>query len=271
MSDETKKLEINDILNLIETVNKSLDSEAYVPSQEKPIKIKTLNANHTKNILKSAMDGAFAANQFNLIIHQILKEVVDHPLGSLTTLDKMFLLLQLRIKNVSDEIEIELTSDKGEKIKQKLNLNKLLNKLKKETFSFTNEVIESDKITVQLAYPSIEDEYQFEHNLFKTKIANIDEKNEKAIRSLFAPMFINNVAQFVTSININGTDINMKTKNINERLLIVEKLPAVIDKIINKIDTVFGKQLSKITNIEITRDDVVYNGVLNLDASFFIG
>lgn len=271
MSDETKKLEINDILTLIETVNKSLDSEAYVPSQEKPIKIKTLNANHTKNILKSAMDGAFATNQFNLIIYQILKEVVDHPLASLNILDKLFILLQLRIKNVSDEIEIELTSDKGEKIKQKLNLTRLLAKIKKETFSFSNELIESDKITVQLAYPSIEDEYQFEYNLFKTKIANIDEKNEKAIRSLFAPMFINNVAQFVTSININGTEINMKTKNINERLLIVEKLPAVIDKIINKIDTIFGKQLAKITSIEVIRDDVVYSGNLSLDASFFIG
>lgn len=271
MSEEAKKLEINDILSLIDTVNKSLDSEAYVPSQEKPVKIKTLNANHTKNILKSAMDGTFAANQFNLVIYQILKDVVDQPLSNLNVLDKMFLLLQLRSKNVSEEIEIELVSDNDEKIKQKLNLNKLLAKLKKETFSFANEIIEADKLIVSLSYPTIDEEYQFEHNLFKTKIAVIDEKNEKAVRSLFAPMFINNVTQFVSSVNINGTEINLKSKNINERLLIVEKLPAIIDKIINKIDSVFGKQMAKVTNIEVTKDDVVYRGKLNLDATFFIG
>lgn len=276
MSEELKKMEMTDILALIDGVNKTLDHDAYVPSQEKTVKIKTLNANHTKNILKSAMDGAFSTNQFNLVMYYILKDVVDFPLTNLTILDKIFLMIQLRIQNVSDEIEIELTPQKAENnkpietIKQKLNLTKLLAKLKKEHVPFTDEIIENNSITVKLSLPSIEEEFQFENNLFKTKLSTIDDKNEKAVRSLFAPMFINNIAQFVSTVNINGTEIDMKAKNVNERLLIVEKLPAIVDKIIKKIDSAFGQQLSKVTNIEITKDNVIYQGSLDINAGFFV-
>jgi hypothetical protein len=272
MSEENKKLDISQILNLINDVSKTLETNFYIPSLNQEIIVKPLNTTHTKNILKSAIEGSFASNQFTLVCYHILLDIVDKsiPLSSLTIVDKAFLLLQIRAKNVSEEYELELFNKNDKSIKYKLNLTKFINKLKKEEWSFNSEIVEQDKISISMNYPSIQEEYEFETDLYKTKLANIDEKNEKAMKSLFAPMFINNAGQFISSVNINGTEINMKDLNIQERLAVIEKLPAVIDKIISKIDSVFGKQMNKILTVTAKHDGEEYSGKLDLKSNFFL-
>jgi hypothetical protein len=146
MSEEQKRMEIADIIGLIDNVSKTLDCDVYIPSLNKEVKCKPLNTNHTKNILKSAIEGAFASNQFTLIMYQILQDVMDKSvdLSTINTLDKNIILLQLRAKNVSNFIEISLTSEKGNVIEHKVDINKFINKLKKTSFSFNNEIIETE-------------------------------------------------------------------------------------------------------------------------------
>jgi hypothetical protein len=101
-------------------------------------------------------------------------------------------------------------------------------------------------------------------------LGNVDERNEKAMKSLFAPMFISNACQFISSVNINGTEINMSDLNIQERLAVVEKLPAIIDKVIAKIDSVFGKQMIDLLTVSTKSDNVEYKGRIEINSKFFI-
>jgi len=130
--------------------------------------------------------------------------------------------------------------------------------------------LETDKISVLLQYPSIKTEYDFETDLFKTKLANIDERNEKAMKSLFAPMFLNTACQFISQVNINGTEINMADLNVQERLAVVEKLPAIIDKIIGKIDSVFGKRMNDLLTVTVKSEGVEYVGRIDIKSNFFM-
>ena len=269
---ETKKLDISQIMGLINDVSKTLETELYIPSLKKFITVKPLNTTHTKNILKSAIEGSFASNQFTLVCYHILLDIIDRavPLSSLSTFDKAFILLQIRAKNVSDTYEMELFNEEGKSIKHKVNLTKFIEKKKKAEYEFNSEWVESDKISVLMRFPSIQTEYEFESDLFKTKLGNVDERNEKAMKSLFAPMFISNACQFISAVNINETEINMADLNIQERLAVVEKLPAIIDKVITKIDSVFGKQMIDLLTVSTKSDNVEYKGRIEINSKFFI-
>lgn len=283
MSETTQNLNIQDILGLISDANKSLEHDVYIPSLNKEIHLKPLNANHTKNIAKAAIEGPFAQNQFTMMIYNILKEVCDPsiPMTHLNILDKAIILLELRVKNIKPVVEVKVYSDEvytdseGKQYRKdsviKVDVSKILAKLKKWKLSFDNQVIELDNYAITLNYPSIEEEYQFENNLFKTRIQNIDEKDPKSLKSLFAPMFVNTLAQYVKHIKIGDNEIDLQTKKVVDRLAVVETLSMnASNKIIEKVDAFFGKQLNKITTVEETIDGETYTGNIELSPILFL-
>ena len=118
---------ITDIISLIESETQKLDSDIYVPSINKEVHVKALNTNHSKNIIKSVMEGSFASVQFNLVMFLILSEIWDGsvPLANINIYDKLAILLQLRQKNISDTVTVELENDKKEIIKHKILISKI--------------------------------------------------------------------------------------------------------------------------------------------------
>lgn len=283
MSETTQNLNIQDILGLISDANKSLEHDVYIPSLNKEIHLKPLNANHTKNIAKAAIEGPFAQNQFTLMTYNILKEVCDPsiPMTHLNVLDKAVILLELRVKNIKPQVEVKVFSDKlytdtdGKQYRKdsviKVDVSKILAKLKKWKLLFENQVIELDNYAITLNYPTIEEEYQFENNLFKSRIQNIDEKYPKALKTLVAPMFVNTLAQYVKHIKIGDNEIDLQSKKVVDRLAVVESLSMnASNKIIEKLDTFFGKQMNKITSVEETIDGETYTGNIELSPILFL-
>jgi hypothetical protein len=283
MDENTKNLNINDVLNLITTANKSLEHDVFIPSINKDIHLKPLTSNHTKNIAKSAIEGPFEENQFTLMIYNILKDIIDPQinLNQLNIYDKTILLLELRNKNIKNFIEVTVVSEKeyadsdGKMNKKnqtvKVNIQTLLNKIKKWKVSFENEIIEADGYNLVLNYPSIEEEYQFANNLYKTRISNINEKDEKALRALFNPMYVNTLSSYIKQIKIGEQVIDTSNRKITERLDITETLSAKAGhKLIEKIDSVFMKQLNKLTLVEETIDDEKYVGEIRLSPAMFL-
>jgi hypothetical protein len=272
MAENEKPMEVKDILSLIADTNKKLEQDVYIPSLGKEIHIKSLNATHTKNIAKSALEGVFSPNHFTLMMYNVLNEIKDPSisLAYLNILDKVVLLLELRSKNISSELVVHVRSEKGDTTTT-VEIPALLNKIKKMKLSFTDVEVGNEQYKVVLNYPSIEEEYQFENNLYKTRIQGLDQKNVDSIKSLFAPMFINAVAQYVKQVKIGDQIIDLVDKKIADRLAITEALPAsVFNQITTKIDTVFGKQLTKINQIKVTINDIEYTGEVELSPVLFL-
>lgn len=241
--------DIRDILTLLGEVNKTLEAKIYIPSSKKEIVVKPLNANHIKNMLKTTIEGPFSDNQFNIIIFNILKEIIDVPLHTLTILDKIAILIQLRQINISNKIVIE-KSDEDTK-KTIINISDYISNLKKQDFDISDKEVGDDNIKVTVSMPSIEDEYRFELDLHTRIISKIGTVDAKSLKTLFAPLFINNMTQYIKSISIGDNIISVNNKKVEERLAITESLPSVITtSIINAIDKNYGKQLINIATYE---------------------
>jgi hypothetical protein len=276
MSDPASKLEIKDILNILNKANADLDIAVKLPSVSEEIQVKPLNANHTKNIVKSMASGIFSDTAFNLIAFNIMNDVVKYPLDKLSILDKQLLLLHLRSSNISPTVEVDVYAETINENGEIEIISKKINKSIPDHIASLNVLaIENQTIdepyNIVVGFPSISAEYQFEDHLYLNKLSKISEDNKTALKAAIAPIFIYNIAQYVKQITLGEHVIILEGKKIEERLAIVETLSAkAIKEIIQKIDNVFGKELQKITSIKEVIDGVEYVGSIKIGAELFI-
>lgn len=268
-------LKIDDIINLLDKTNKTLEDGFFINSSLDPITVKPMNAHHSKNILKSLIDGPFASTQFTLTIYHVLKDTVVASLKDLTILDKALLLLQMRVKNIGNTITVKMTGvDKKNKeveIEEFVDLKSYLDNLKQNNTLILTKTIEDSGYSCEIYYPSIEEDYRFEENFYKTKILPLDENDVKARRGLTAPIFLNTIAQYIKILKIGDNEIVLKNRSVDERLAIVEKLPtSLLMKIIKEIDETYGKELSNRTFVKTTKNSIDYFGNIDISAALFI-
>ena len=272
-------VQFNDILALLDNANKSLETEIFVPSLNTSFTAKALNANHTKNIVKTTVEGPFADNQFTIIMHTILSDIFANriDLKTINLWDKLLILLQLRSKNIKDEAKLTFISEENKQVEKSISLAKHIDKLKKNLPTFANETIhigvdENSKYDFVLNFPSVTEEFTFENQLYQNKLSKIAEDDVKQMKELIAPIFLSRTAPFIKSIIINDNTIDLVSRSVSERIAIVERLPSkAILTILNKIDEVYGKALQEATKVTKTIDGVSYTAQIKIDASFFIG
>ncbi len=275
----SENLNSKDILKLLDELNTSLTKECYVPSigVDKGVKLKPLTTTHMKQIIKSTIDGAFASIQFNLIFHPILQEILEANAGDINVYDKIAIVLQLRALNVSPILPMELKAvtknpDKEfpPTIKYDLNIAEHIEFIKLNSQDvFKPDTVANEGYTAGVYFPSLNEEYLFDVYLNKNFISKIKEDDTKAIRELFGPMFMNNVAQYVKSVKIKDNVVNLVKMPVAERLAIVNNLPGTKD-IFLSIDNKFGKTLQKITKISIVQDEIEYSGDISIGPELFV-
>jgi hypothetical protein len=267
----SETLNISDIISLVKETNKDFEMDIYIPSLNKDVHFKPMNASHLKAIIKTSVEGIFANNYFNQSVFAIIKDIRDPsiPLSKITTLDKIFILLQLRKNNVKNSINIDFKKD-DKVVSEEVDLDELLNKIKKQKLSFDDKVYKNGAYEITLGFPSIEQEYLFDAYFQQSRIKKIDENDRSALKELFAPLFINEISQYIKSIKIKDQEINLLSLLISERISIVESLSGtVISGIIETIDKSFGKQITKIVTLEKEIEGEVYKGQIELNANIF--
>jgi hypothetical protein len=274
MSDSQNSL--NDIIAMLDGANKKLEHEVFVPSLNANIVLKPLNANHTKNIVKTTVEGVLADNYLTMIMYNVLNDVIVDKtiLQKLTIYDKIFILLQLRSKNIKDEIVLQFSNEGNEEKEQKtLLLSKIIDKIKKNASAFKETLVQIDEglFKFSLNFPTITEEFQFENYLHSTKLKDIDSTNVKQMKELVAPIFLCKTAPFIKSITVNEQTIDLTARTVVERLAIFEKLPAkAIMKIIEEIDDNYGKPYQDLLKVTKIINGETFTAHIKLDAEFFV-
>lgn len=260
-----------EILALLKESNKQFESETYIPSLNKEVHIKPMNALHLKSIIKTALAGSFVDNQFNQTMYVILKDILDPsiPTSNINTFDKISILLDLRKRNVKSTIDVEMVYDETRKVIP-IDIDSVLKTIKKSKKPFTEHTVADGTYEATLNFPSLDEEFIFDRDFEQNKIKKIDEKNKDATKDIPGVMFMYYLSQFIKFIKIENTSINLVAKNVQDRLSIVENLPSnLVNKIIEKIDTEFGKRLTSILTVEQKIDDIVYKGVIEISPALF--
>lgn len=250
---------LSDLLVALDTINKNSEKEIFIPSLNKSISSKPLTAEHTRKIMKTAVDGPFSDNQLNLVMFEILTNLLNEDLSKLNTYDKIFIWLQIRSLNVSDSVLIE---------NEVIHLSNHIDSLKKKKEKFDSYDVQVDTFSVKLNFPSIVREYQFESFLNTNYISKIDSPDLKNLKTLVTPLFVNNIISYFEEIKLNDVIIDCSVIPISDMYVLFDKLPAkVITEIINTIDTNFGNRIQKLTKIK-KKDDTLIE--LTLNSEFFL-
>ena len=144
----SETLNINDIINLVKESNKEFECDIFLPSLKKEVRFKPMNASHLKAIIKTSVEGVFSNNIFNQTLYAIIRDIIDPSvqLSEITTIDKIYILFQLRNKNVKNTISIEVKNGEVSKV-----IEEDLNKNPRETFDI-NDVKFYKKIDSRLTY-----------------------------------------------------------------------------------------------------------------------
>lgn len=230
-----------------------------------------MNASHLKSIIKTSVEGVFANNIFNQTLFAIIKDIIDSsvPLSSITTIDKIYILLQLRKMNVKNKISVEFKNGETTKVVEE-DLDKIISKLKKKKLDFGFQTLDDGPYSLTIGLPTIDQEFISDRYFDQTKIKKIDEKDKNALKELLAPLFISEITQYIKVLKIKEQEIDFLSLPISERLAIVESLSTnIISKIIEKIDESFGKQINEILTIEKEIDGEKYIGKIELNANLF--
>tara|TARA_R110000822_G_scaffold112701_2_gene243656 strand:+ start:813 stop:1661 length:849 start_codon:yes stop_codon:yes gene_type:complete len=272
-----KKGNVSDIIKMIDRANETFVYEIFIPSLGKEVMFREINTSQQQRLVKAIIDSPAYNTEFIFAIRNIIKEnctdeAVD--IGSLTIFDKMVICMRMRSMSISNDLDLQFTSPKSEKvITRRIDLNDLV-KLAVEKIHIEPATIVDEKGNFQIScsMPSIDDEYGLEREL-RDNVESIQIQNEKELRQTVGQVFTNEIVKYIKQINIKQGDaiveVDLKGMSFTDRLAILAQIPAKVNnQIVDYIDSV-SKEFQKITLVKEEVEGETIEQRLKIDASFF--
>ena len=238
MSEENTVLSFNDAISLLDNASESFKIEIWVPSKQKNITFKEIDAKQQKSLLSAAIDNSIYNGDFINAFYNILKENIleEDPsvVDNFDISDRSFIALSLR-NQISNEISVSFSEELSEKFSLVDIISKFISYKSPEYQKL--EVKGNDTtISVTVGLPTIKDEIIFEEE-FKKFYKNVDEvKTTKDVKSLISEAFIGETSKYIKIVSVNDSEFSFNTLTSNQKLRVVEKLPsALIQKILETI------------------------------------
>jgi len=281
LQQETNLLPVNDVLQILETLENSNLYDIYIPSLDRKISFKTLTTEQLKNLLKTVVDSPVYNTEFITNFNKIVKiNSADDSINvnNLTIFDKVLIFLKTRIENISSEYISTLSEDE---IKQynlekdfqfKIDLQKIYDEIIDENKKFEPLLVEDNSISLTCTLPSIGTENKLEHELHQN--VKFDIRTPSELREVIGNTFINEVTKYVAKLSIDGKELDLTQLDFKKRIKIVEKIPTTIIKNVLAYIESYKKYVSnKLTITRTVKDvagtDVTINKEIPFDASFF--
>jgi hypothetical protein len=258
-----------DTLNILNTYSEeNFIKDLYVPSLERSVRLKEINAGQQKRILNTVIETTsnqdlrphFTKYFYEFLLENCLepKEVIDN----FTFIDRLFLVVGAR-QQISDSIKISFEGEEEE-----VSLSGVLENLleykhpKPETIILNKGVL----INVKVFPVNIKTEVDyFEATPNYTKDKKIE--NVEVIKKLLTESYIFETSKYITDIFIDNRSLNFSELGINQKCTVLEKLPvAVIQKTLDKISS-WKTQTDKVLTVKSSKK---LEKTLDIDASLFL-
>jgi len=262
--DNITPLNFNDALEALNTASNSFQVEVWVPSIQKFVIFKEVDAKQQKNLLNAAIDTSiytsdFVKTFFDILKQNYIKNDDEVNLENFTVEDKAAIAIALR-NQISSDLNIKFSDD----VIAKVDLKPILEKFKNYK-SPTSEIVDLQsntvKMSVKISTPTIKKELEFDNN-FSKEYKKADEiKNNKELRNLISEAFICEITKYIDSVTVNNAEFLFETLTFNQKIKIIEKFPSgILQKILEKVSdwktpfneilTVKHQDLTKIISID---------------------
>lgn len=265
MADE---LNINEVLNLIQQNNKTLETKFYIPSLNSEISAKPLTATHLQRIVSSTVSGVFANNLFNQTVYSLVQDCINDSqlVSKLNSLDKIAILLQFRKVNIKNTVDVEFedTASYG-RIVRSVNLEDKIQEIIKMSLNFDDIIINVDSYEIVLNYPLLDREFLMNRHFEQNYVKKIKEEDRESLKKVFGPLFMYEIVQYIKSIKIKDSVFDFYKNSVDNCLVLTENLTGnAITKIIETIDSNFGKNITDILRVELNENGSDFIGKIDI-------
>jgi len=262
----------NNIISVLDTINKNATVPVYIPSLKREVKFKNLNTGQQKNLLKAAVDNPVFQTRFTIALYNIIVENCTEKdiLISLTTIDSAAIAVQLKIAASG----ATYTLNQNDK-KYKIDLQSVVDKFKASS-TLDPETISDTPFTVQVGMPLFVEQYNLEKQL-REKDLNDQQVVNTQLTETIGDAFIGEVSKFIKEISVfhDNTDESLGYKSLpfTKRHTILEKIPTtVIKNVLNYMEKYVSiqKDILTVTGTDIDTEETVSDLLLSIDTTLFV-
>lgn len=273
----TEEINILDFENALKALNEASETfqvEVWIPSKNKSLKFKEIDAKQQKELLNAAMDNSVYNSSFlkifTSIIHSNLLDADKNILNDILAADKASIALSLK-NQISNEIKIIF--DEKNNIIEKIDIQPIIERFKSyKTTTSKNVKIENNnvKIEAEIGQPNLKTELEYNENLNKQYKKADQIKTNEEIQTIISDAFIGETSKYIKKLWINGQEISLDDITINQKNAIVEKLPSgLVQKVLEQIST-WKKELDDILTVTKTVNNKEYSKAISIDSLLFL-
>lgn len=266
--EENVNIDFNKVLQALDQASESFTVNAWIPSLQKEVVFKQLDAKQQKELLGSVIDTNvyntnFVKTFYAILKNNILSENVD--IDQLTLVDKTVIGLYLK-----SQISENITAYFGEnnKISQSFPLNPILEKFK--SYKTPEPTILEDKnekfsLKIEIVYPTVKVEHDYDTQNKNNKKAE-EVKTTEDIQKLVTETFLGEISKYLNKIWINENEIPLLGMTYTQKTRLIEKLPSTL--IQKTIDTISGWKGEIDDILRVKHEE--YTKIISLDGSLFL-
>jgi len=263
----------NDILSVLDTINKEVSISVYVPSLQREVKFKSISTGQQKNILKAAVDNPVFQTRFTIAYFNLLQEncLEKDIIPLLTTIDSAAIAIQLRVATSG----VDYTTTQNNR-RLKVNLQNIVDRLKAKSYILAADTVTDSQFTVSVGTPLFVDQYNLEKQL-REKTINDQQVLNAQLTDTLGDAFVGEVSKFIKSITVNYNNqeqqLDYTTLPFTKRLAILEKLPSSVVKGIMKYMesyVILQKDLLTVTGTDIDTNESVDDITVVVDSALFV-
>jgi hypothetical protein len=262
----------NDILSVLDVINKEVTVPVYIPSLKREVKFKSINTGQQKSILKAAVDNPVFQTRFTIAFYNLIQEncIEKEIIPLLTTIDGAAIALQLRLATSNTDYILQQNNRKF-----KIDLHLFIDKIRAVS-DVAPETLADGTFTVVVGSPLIVDHYNIEKQL-REKALNDQQLLSAQITDTIGDAFVGEVSKFIKSITV---FYNNQEQQIDYTALPFAKRHTLLEKVPNNVVQGVLKYMEKYVNVQkdlltisgtdIETGEVVSNLIVLVDSTLFI-
>jgi hypothetical protein len=269
-TEENTIIDFKSALEFLNQASQTFKTDVFIPSLDKTLSFKEIDAKQQKELLSAAMDNNVYNTSFIKTFYNILKDnLLDSDkniIDELTICDKACVAISLR-KQISDDLTIIF--DEKNNITQKVDINDVLNKFKSfetpksQTLELSNSSV---LLKAEVIVPSVKVEVDYDNEINKNKKKTEEIKTQEDVKQIISEAFIFEISKYMNKIWINDTEINLNDIKLSEKNKLIEKLPSgLIQKVLEQINA-WKKDLDSVLTVKFEE----HTKVIAIDSILFL-